>query len=138
EKILARDEHLDPDWPVHGTTGYEFLNAVNALFVPPGGASRMRQVYERFTVVYEPFHDVLYDSKRAILDFSMSSELNVLARMLARIAGRLRSSRDFTLGAIERALREVVANFAVYRTYIRPGEDEIRDEDRRRVQSAVR
>lgn len=138
EKILARDEHLDPDWPVHGTTGYEFLNAVNALFIAPGGANRMRQIYERFTGVYEPFRDVIYDSKRAILDFSMSSELNVLARMLARIAGRLRSSRDFTLGAIERALREVVASFAVYRTYIRPGEDEVRDEDRRRVQSAVR
>lgn len=138
EKILAHDERLDPDWPVCGTTGYEFLNRLNGLFVAEGGADDIRAVYERFVGRLEPFRDVLYDGKRAILDFSMSSELHVLAWMLTRIAGGRRKTRDFTYGTLRRALREVIASFPVYRTYVRPGDDEVRDDDRRRVQYAIR
>lgn len=138
EKILAHDERLDPAWPVCGTTGYEFLNHLNGLFVAEGGAEAIRSVYERFTGEHDPFRDVLYAGKRTILDFSMSSELHVLASMLTRIAGRRRESRDFTFGTLARALREVVASFPVYRTYVRPGDNDVRDEDRRRVQYAIR
>jgi len=138
EKILAHDEKLDPAWPVCGTTGYEFLNRLNGLFVAEGGAEAIRGVYARFTGFQGPFSVVLYDGKRTILDFSMSSELHVLARMLTRIAGRRRESRDFTYGTIRRALREVIASFPVYRTYVRPGDDEVRDDDLRRVGYAIR
>ena len=138
EKILAHDEVLDPDWPVCGTTGYEFLNHLNGLFVAEGGAEAIRGVYERFIGQHVPFRDVLYAGKRTILNFSMSSELHMLAWMLTRIAGRRRESRDFTYGTIRQALRETVASFPVYRTYVRPGDQDVRDEDRRRVKSAIR
>ncbi|MDQ3329984.1 MAG: malto-oligosyltrehalose synthase, partial [Planctomycetota bacterium] len=138
EKILAHDERLDPEWPVCGTTGYEFLNHVNGLFVAEDGAEAIRGVYERFIGQHVPFRDVLYGGKRTILNFSMSSELHMLAWMLTRIAGRRRESRDFTYGTVRQALREVVASFPVYRTYVRPGDQDVRDEDRRRVKSAIR
>jgi (1->4)-alpha-D-glucan 1-alpha-D-glucosylmutase len=138
EKILAHDEQLDPEWPVCGTTGYEFLNRVNGLFIAEGGAEAIRGVYERFIGQHIPFRDVLYGGKRTILNFSMSSELHMLAWMLTRIAGRRRESRDFTYGTVRQALREVVASFPVYRTYVRPGDQDVRDEDRRRVKSAIR
>ncbi len=138
EKILAHDERLDPTWPVCGTTGYEFLNHVNGLFVAEGGAEAIRGVYERFIGQHVPFRDVLYAGKRTILNFSMSSELHMLAWMLTRIAGRRRESRDFTYGTVRQALRETVSSFPVYRTYVRPGDQDVRDEDRRRVKSAIR
>ena len=138
EKILAHDETLDPDWPVCGTTGYEFLNQLNGLLIAEEGAAAIRGVYERFTGSHTPFKEILYDGKLSILNYSMSSELHVLAGLLTTIAGRRRESRDFTYGALRQALREVVAAFPVYRTYVRPGDDTVRDEDRRRVQWAVR
>ena len=49
EKILAPDEPLPDDWPVDGTTGYEFANAVNGLFVQPANARAFDDIYTRFT-----------------------------------------------------------------------------------------
>ncbi len=138
EKILAHDEQLPPEWPVCGTTGYEYLNQVGGLLIAEGGAAEMRAVYDRFIGHRVAFRDVLYDGKRTILDFSMSSELHVLAGMLDRIADRRRESRDFTSGLLRRALREVIAAFGVYRTYVRPGDDEVRADDGQRVISAIR
>ena len=138
EKILAHDERLDPQWPVCGTTGYEFMNQLNGLFVAENGAEAMRGVYERFIGRHEAFRDVLYEGKRVILNFSMSSELHVLSNMLHLIASRRRESRDFTEGTLRRVLREVVASFPVYRTYVRPNDNDLREEDHRRVQSAMR
>ncbi len=33
EKILEHGEELDKSLPVHGTTGYEFMNLLNGIFV---------------------------------------------------------------------------------------------------------
>jgi (1->4)-alpha-D-glucan 1-alpha-D-glucosylmutase len=138
EKILAPDEHLPPDWPVSGTTGYEFLNLVNGLFVHPSGAAALRRVYARFIDENLRFADVLYESKRLILNVSMSSELHVLAGQLDRISEQHRFTRDFTRTSLRRALREVISCFPVYRTYIRPQTNVVTDEDRRRVATAIR
>src|SRR5207253_2305415 len=48
EKILMPDERLPARWPIAGTTGYEFLNAVNGLFVDPAGARSLTATYARF------------------------------------------------------------------------------------------
>jgi len=138
EKILMHDENLDPQWPVCGTTGYEFLNQLNGLFVDRRGVYALRGVYSRFTGQSRPFSDILYQSKRAILNLSMSSELHVLAWQLDRISEQHRWSRDFTRSSLIRALREVIASFPVYRTYIRPDDLEPSPEDRRRIVAAIR
>jgi (1->4)-alpha-D-glucan 1-alpha-D-glucosylmutase len=129
---------LNREWPVCGTTGYDYLNLLNGLFVDRRGTLALRDVYARFTGHIDRFADVLYESKQTILNVSMSSELHVLARQLDRISEQHRYSRDFTRSSLRRALREVIASFPVYRTYIRPAAQGVSDEDRRRVQIAIR
>jgi (1->4)-alpha-D-glucan 1-alpha-D-glucosylmutase len=138
EKILAHDEELRTDWQISGTTGYYFLNVLNGLFVRREGMEALRVVYRRFTGLETPFSRILYESKKAVLNYSMSSELHVLAWRLSRIAERNRTSRDFTLTSLVRALGEVIACFPVYRTYIRPTDVTPGDEDIRRIMMAVR
>jgi (1->4)-alpha-D-glucan 1-alpha-D-glucosylmutase len=118
EKILSGRERLPRTWAVYGTTGYNFLNQLNGLFVDPANARRMRRIYGKLTGHTGSFDDLLYDTKRLIMDTSMASELTVLAHMLDRIGESSRKSRDFTLNSLRDALVEVVACFPVYRTYV--------------------
>jgi len=118
EKILSTGEPLRRDWPIHGTTGYDFLNIVNGLFVDGSNVERFRRLYARFTGRREAFFDVVYDSKKVIIKTSMASELNVLAHELERVAEENWRSRDITLDSLQDGLKEVVACFPVYRTYI--------------------
>jgi (1->4)-alpha-D-glucan 1-alpha-D-glucosylmutase len=138
EKILGHDEALPSSWAVMGTTGYNFLNLLNGLFVDGRNAAAMRSLYVRFTGQGRRFRDVAYESKKVILERSMSSELHVLARRLDRISESHRYSRDFTFATLHNALLEIIACFPVYRTYIRPGSEPLRDDDRRRMTTALR
>ena len=119
EKILTGNEPLRTEWAVEGTTGYDFLNLVNGLFVDRTKEKAFQQLYRRFTGWTDAFDDLVCDSKRLILQVAMSSELNVLARRLDQISEQHRWSRDFTLESLRDALREVLAAFPVYRTYVR-------------------
>jgi (1->4)-alpha-D-glucan 1-alpha-D-glucosylmutase len=118
EKIVSDGEPLRPDWQVHGTTGYGFLNDLNGLFVDSRQAHAFRNLYERFTGRTDRFAEIVYESKKLIISASMASELNVLAHELNRISEGDRRFRDFTLDSLQEALREVVACFPVYRTYV--------------------
>jgi (1->4)-alpha-D-glucan 1-alpha-D-glucosylmutase len=118
EKILSGRERLPAAWAVHGTTGYNFLNQVNGLFVDPANARRMRRIYAKVTGRTETFDDLLYETKRLIMDTALASELTVLAHALDRIAESSRRSRDFTLNSLRDMLVEVVAGFPIYRTYV--------------------
>ena len=138
EKILGRDEPLPNNWAVLGTTGYDFLNVMNGVFIDGREAAALRRVYLRFLGENRRFRDVAYESKKTILERSMSSELQVLARRLDRISEGDRYSRDFTLSSLRTALLETIACFPVYRTYVRPGAAPVSDEDRRRIMAALR
>ena len=118
EKILAKDEPLPEDWAVHGTTGYDFMTAVGGIFVDAGQRRRFDDLYARFIGRRLDFHDLVYESKRRIMSLSLASEINVLAWQLNSLSERDRRFRDFTLYALRDALREVIACFPVYRTYI--------------------
>ena len=135
EKILSGKEQLPPHWAVHGTTGYNYLNDLNGLFVDESQARRMRRVYARLTGCDEPFDDVLYRSKRLIMATAMASELSVLAHRLDRIGEANRKSRDFTLDSMRDVITEVVACFPVYRTYV--DEQGWTTEDRAIVEQAI-
>jgi (1->4)-alpha-D-glucan 1-alpha-D-glucosylmutase len=135
EKILSTGESLPRSWPIHGTTGYDFLNDVNGLFVDPRGERIMKSLYERFTGRGIPFPIEAYVAKKLITSISMASELNVLAQAVNRISETDRRSRDFTLESLGDALREVVACFPVYRTYLTSAE--CSEEDRSRIETAV-
>jgi (1->4)-alpha-D-glucan 1-alpha-D-glucosylmutase len=123
EKILAPGEHLPQGWATAGTTGYEFLNLVNGIFVDRAQARALEQIYARTIRVRPPFAEVVYACKRLIMETSMASEVNMLGHRLNRISEKHRSSRDFTLGSLTTALREIIAAFPVYRTYIGESSD---------------
>jgi (1->4)-alpha-D-glucan 1-alpha-D-glucosylmutase len=118
EKILSPGESLNPDFRIAGTTGYGFLNLVAGLFVDPRHVQAMRRLYTRVTGHQESFEEVAYQSRRTIMLTAMASELNVLAHALNRLTEQDRRSRDFTLNNCRTALREVVACFPAYRTYV--------------------
>ncbi len=138
EKILIDHEPLRAAWPVEGTTGYSFLNLANGVFVDHTKAKAFQQLYRRFTGWSQEFEDLVSDSKRLILQVAMSSELNVLARKLDGISEQHRWYRDFTLESLRDALKEVLATFPVYRTYIRSDQKEVDSEDRRQITGAIR
>ncbi|MBW3569721.1 MAG: malto-oligosyltrehalose synthase [Gemmatimonadetes bacterium] len=138
EKILTGDEALPRDWPVAGTVGYEFLNRVNGLFVDPRSERAFDAVYRGFTGASVAFEDLVYTSKRLILRTALVSELTVLAALLNRISETNRCSRDFTFGSLLDALREVVACFPVYRTYIDAVAGSVSRRDRQYVERAMR
>ncbi len=135
EKILSGAERLPARWAVHGTTGYNYLNDLNGLFVDASKARRTLRVYAKLTGDDRPFDDVLYAAKRLIMTTAMSSELSVLAHMLDRVGEINRRSRDFTLDSMRDVITEVVACFPVYRTYV--DEHGWRPEDRLVVERAV-
>jgi (1->4)-alpha-D-glucan 1-alpha-D-glucosylmutase len=136
EKILGSGESLPDDWPVYGTSGYEFLNALNGLFVDGAHAEAFRRLYREWIHDDMPFAEVVYQKKFLILQVALSSELHMLAHQLDRLAQKNRLSRDFTLTTLRHALREVIACFPVYRSYLGTGESH--DADRKYVQLAVR
>src|SRR5579871_99205 len=136
EKILIGDEELRNNWAIEGTTGYGFLNFLNGLFIDRSKKRVFDRLYRTFTGCSSTYEDLLYQSKRLVLQVSMSSELNVMARELDRISEQYRWSRDFTLESLHAALLEVIACFPVYRTYTE--RDALPDaEDQRHILAAI-
>jgi (1->4)-alpha-D-glucan 1-alpha-D-glucosylmutase len=137
EKILSHGEQLPRDWPVSGTVGYEFLNAVTGLLVDPDARRRLDRLYERVVGDRIDFADLVYQSKKLIMQTALASEVNVLAHMLDQISERNRCFRDYTLYALRYAVREVVACFPVYRTYVSEPTTELSASDRAHVETAI-
>ncbi len=135
EKILGSDEALPDDWLLAGTTGYDFLSSVTGLFVASSGLTELAKIYHRFIDERLDFREMAIQSKRQVFRASMSSELQLLAHRLNRLSRRYRRSRDFTLNTLRVALREILACFSVYRTYIREGH--VSERDRQAVGRAV-
>ncbi len=135
EKILATYEHLPENWPVFGTTGYDFVNLVNGLFIYAPAERVMNRIYRRFTDRDVDFDELLYERKKLIMRVSLSSELTVLANQLDHLSESDRHTRDFTWTALRDALLEVVACFPVYRTYV--SADQVTTEDKRYVEWAI-
>jgi (1->4)-alpha-D-glucan 1-alpha-D-glucosylmutase len=137
EKVLVEQEELRPSWAVEGTTGYEFLNLLNGIFVDRSRRRAMLRLYEQYTGWSEPYADLVYECKRLVLQVSMSSDLTALSRRLDRIGEQHRWSRDFTLHILQNALQEVIACFPVYRTYIGEGAVHADEEDRQHIRQAI-
>lgn len=135
EKILGAKEALPEDWPIYGTSGYGFLNLLNGLFVDVGQADALTKRYQEWIQDDLPFAELVYHKKFLILQIAMSSELHMLAAQLDHVAQQNRASRDFTLHSLRHALREVIACFPVYRSYI--SSPDMREADRRHVLWAV-
>ena len=136
EKILSGSETLRQDWPVHGTTGYEFGRLVAGLLVDASSEQAITKTFQRFIGHSMHFGHLVYAKKRLVMRLSLANDVNVLGDMLDRLSEQNRWFRDFTLEALARAVRETIACFPVYRTYLTPGEP-VSDEDRAIIERAV-
>jgi len=121
EKILTGTEPLRKDWPVHGTTGYDFANQVAQLLVDGSAETEITKTFHRFLGHSVHFGHLVYAKKRLVMRLSLANDVNVLGNMLDRLSEQNRWFRDFTLDALGRAVRETIACFPVYRTYLAPG-----------------
>ncbi len=130
EKILVPGEQLDPAWPVHGTTGYEFLNVVNGVFIARERTRALARVYTRFAGRSLAFAETAYAAKKQVMEASFPADLDRLAHAINALSERDRASRDITLHALRRALIEVVACLGVYRTYATADGCSARDRER--------
>lgn len=137
EKILGKGEPLPHTWPVSGTTGYDFLNLVNGLFVHSAQERAMDTLYTRFVGQRVRYDDLVYHTKKLIMRASMSSEINVLGHQLNLLSERDRQYRDFTLNSLTHAISEIIACFPVYRSYVTPDQKEVLDRDQTYIGMAV-
>jgi (1->4)-alpha-D-glucan 1-alpha-D-glucosylmutase len=137
EKILSPEEPLPEWWRTAGTTGYDFLASLNGLFVDRSASRQLTAAYSRFVGSTPSMAEHVYAAKRLIMLTSMASEISELGYHLDRISETDRFSRDFTLASLVRALREVIACFPVYRTYVGDETVELSARDRGYIELAV-
>ena len=135
EKILALSEELPADWPVQGTTGYDFTNYVNGIFCDRANEKRFSQIYSRFAG-QKPYTELVTEKKRLIIGKYMAGDVDDLAHFLRGISSRDRYGSDITLYGLRRALVEVLTFFPVYRSYV--SRDIYSDADRGNIQEAIR
>jgi len=136
EKILTGSETLPKDWPVHGTTGYDFASQVTQLLVDSSAETAVTKTFHRFLGHSLQFGHLVYAKKLLVMRLALANDVDVLGNMVDRLSEQNRWYRDFTLEALARAVRETIACFPVYRTYLAPGRP-VREEDRQVVERAV-
>jgi (1->4)-alpha-D-glucan 1-alpha-D-glucosylmutase len=135
EKVLEDDEQLPREFPVQGTTGYDFIARVDGLFVDSQNEEPMTALYHEFSGESLTFAEVARACKQEIMVSDLAPDLERLTSLLVEICERYRGQRDRTRRDLQEAIREVAAELRVYRTYVRPGTAS--DEDRRRVAAAI-
>jgi (1->4)-alpha-D-glucan 1-alpha-D-glucosylmutase len=137
EKILQPDERLPESWQIAGTTGYDFLNLAGGLFVDPRGEAPLNELYREITGEPADFLSVAREKKQQVLRDILGSDINRLTALFLNICEEHREYRDYTRHEIHEAIREVVAAFPVYRTYIRAAAGVISNSDVEYIDRAI-
>lgn len=137
EKILHPGERLPSGWPVAGTTGYDFLNLLGGLFIDPSGERPMTDIYAEFTQEQTDYAILAREKKHRVLHELLASDVNRLTDLMVKICERHRRYRDYTRWEINEAIREIVACFPVYRSYVDKRGEAPREEDRQVIDRAV-
>ena len=117
EKILGDGEQLPADWHTDGTTGYEFMNEMSLLQQDPVGEIQLSDLWTSITGRTASFMEEVREARAQVLSSSLAGDFESLAQELLLVARTDINTRDLTLGAIRRALFELIVHFPVYRTY---------------------
>jgi len=118
EKILGADEDMPEQWPIEGTTGYEFLAAVNNLFTNKNSEKVFTDFYQALTRESEPVKDHLLSKKAHILFEHMGGELENLYQLFVEL--NLAEKEDLEQTGkenIKKAIGEFLIHCPVYRYY---------------------
>jgi (1->4)-alpha-D-glucan 1-alpha-D-glucosylmutase len=136
EKILEHDESLPESWPAHGTTGYDFSNRVESLFVRRENEEALKSILNKYFPGEDPFEEILCFAKKQIMLTHFMGDLDNLVDRMRRMAMRLSSGADITRPRLKAALTEILIRFPVYRTYLASGH--ITSQDRTYIQQAIK
>ena len=120
EKILEPGEVLPDDWPVDGTTGYDFCHLVTRLLHDPRGADPVWDRYDEWIGEHVEHDELIRRAKRVVLEGSLAADLSRVTDWFVSVVADHRRFRDFTRRELRDALAEVATRLDVYRTYVRP------------------
>jgi (1->4)-alpha-D-glucan 1-alpha-D-glucosylmutase len=118
EKILGPEEELRREWPVAGTTGYEFIAQLAGLLVDPKGEAAITEAYNNFLGETVDYQDLVLEAKRRTLTRNLAGELDRLKDLASDLAELHLETRDLGPDTLRRAIIELVAALPVYRTYV--------------------
>jgi (1->4)-alpha-D-glucan 1-alpha-D-glucosylmutase len=119
EKILLGKEQLPDSWKVEGTTGYDYVNQLNGLFVAAENEAELSAVYSDFIGETQDFFKLVCGCKNRLIRDYFGGEMDNLARLFIETAARVGLARDVSAGNVREALVELISAFPVYRTYVR-------------------
>lgn len=117
EKILDLHEKLPSSMPVQGTTGYDFMNAVNGIFIDSRNEKFIDRIYSSFTGLHTSYRDLVSEKKKDFMGKYMAGDIDNLALLLKQILNHNRYGKDMTMYALRRSIVEIMAQFPVYRAY---------------------
>jgi len=137
EKVLQSDERLPADWPVDGTTGYDFLNRAGGLFVDPAAEGALSGLYAAVTGGSLDWPETARGRKLQVLGELLAADVNRLGELFVTVCEQHRRHRDHSRHELRAALREVAADLAVYRTYVRAETGQVGEADRALIETAV-
>jgi (1->4)-alpha-D-glucan 1-alpha-D-glucosylmutase len=137
EKVLEPGEPLRDSWAVAGTTGYEFLHRVGGLFIAPEGETPLTECFAEFTGEPTDYAALARETKHLVMREILGSDVNRLTALFLEICERHRRHRDYTRHELQEALREAIACFPVYRTYVRAETGGVDEADVREVDRAI-
>jgi (1->4)-alpha-D-glucan 1-alpha-D-glucosylmutase len=135
EKILDLDESLPMHWPVEGTTGYDFCNFVNGIFVRGENERALTETYRQFVNRSERYDELLSEKKRTICEKYMAGDVENLIHLLGMAARQCPHVRGELPPDVREAVIEIIAAFGIYRTYI--SDQRYSAEDRARMEDAI-
>lgn len=137
EKILEHDEKLPGNWPISGTTGYEFLNLANGLFVHEEGYKKLHKLWQQLTGIDKDYSDLAYQNKKLVIKNLLGSDINRLVSLLGSICEKHRRYRDFADQELYKAIREIAAALPIYRTYINPETGKFTEFEEKTISEAI-
>ncbi|MEA5204940.1 malto-oligosyltrehalose synthase [Enterobacter mori] len=115
EKILAKGEQLPAEWPVSGTTGYEFIASLAEVLVDDASLERLENVHNETLGVTVDRQNALRDAKGLMTDRNFEGEFTTLLNLARDLAQH--NGVEIQTDDIHHALRELLIAFPVYRTY---------------------
>ena len=117
EKILMRGETLPPDWGCDGTTGYDFMDQVNALQHDLHGEPELAAGWAALSGRPADFAPEEIVARREIIARGFSSQLEACIASFLSLAKAEPAASDLSRPALRRTLTELLVHFPVYRTY---------------------
>jgi len=117
EKILGHGEALEPAWPVHGTTGYDFMNQVSAVQHDAEGEAVLDEFWETVSGRSADFAVEEAVARPEILQTAFAGQLAACARAFALVAAADPATRDLGAETLRRTLVGLISRLGVYRSY---------------------